>query len=50
LKPSAGEREHVDQPAWTAGDAPGAKEDVDLAVADRAGMSEVGLADLKQQR
>jgi len=46
LQTSAGEREHVDQPAGAAGDVAGAEEIVDFAVAVWPGVSEVVLADL----
>ena len=48
LGASAGEREHVDQPARAAGNVPSEEEGVDLAVADRASVGEVVLANLEQ--
>jgi hypothetical protein len=48
LKTSAGEREHVDEPVGAASDISGAEKGVDLAMADRAGVSKVVLADLEQ--
>lgn len=50
LQTSASQREHVDQPAGTAGDVPGAEEIVDVVVSVRSGVSEVVFTDLEQER
>ena len=50
LQLQAGEREHVDEPAGGAGDVASEQKSVDLVVSGRAGVSEVVLAHLEQQR
>jgi hypothetical protein len=48
LQAEQGQAEHVDQPAWSAGDVVPAQDRVELGVGARAGVAEVVLADMQE--